>query len=150
MPDSDPAATAKARVSLSLAMPPPDRPTLGRRLTRIFAALGVVGRQYEPLAAEAVGGGELAAVRQLGNEGEAAAGILKNTLRIPSASGNASYRIPDVLDHAARLIGDVKNVARLSRTSQLRDYLAYAQTNHYEFHLWGAKARYSRVHLRRT
>ncbi len=32
MPDSDPAATAKARVSLSLAMPPPDRPTLGRRV----------------------------------------------------------------------------------------------------------------------
>jgi len=87
-------------------------------------------------AAEGLEGGGMAAIRQLGTDGEDAANILKNTEHIPSASGTAAYRIPDVLDHGAQVIGDVKNVGRLSYTSQLRDYASYAQQNGYQFQLW--------------
>jgi hypothetical protein len=72
----------------------------------------------------------------LGKAGEAAAGIVKNTERIISLTGTAMYRIPDVLDHAARIIGEVKNVASLSFTSQLQDFAAYAQQQGYTFVLW--------------
>jgi hypothetical protein len=81
-------------------------------------------------------GGGMATVRQLGTDGEVAANIVKNTDRIPSASGTAAYRIPDVLDHVAQVIGDVKNIGSLSYTSQLRDFASYAQTNGYQFQLW--------------
>ncbi|WP_428267207.1 putative toxin [Haliangium sp.] len=74
--------------------------------------------------------------RQLGQAGEAAAGIVKNTERIASLTGTARYRVPDVLDHAARVIGEVKNVSRLSYTKQLRDFVAYAQHHRYTFYLW--------------
>ena len=46
------------------------------------------------------------------------------------------YRVPDVLDHGARVIGDVKNVRYLSRTKQMRDYMAYARENKYTFVLF--------------
>ena len=36
---------------------------------------------------------------------------------------------------AAKIIGDVKNVAHLSNTSQLRDFAAYAANNGYTFEL---------------
>jgi Restriction endonuclease fold toxin 7 len=61
--------------------------------------------------------------------------IVKNTERIPSASGTAAYRIPDMLDHGAQVIGEVKNVASLSYTNQLRDFASYAQANGYQFQL---------------
>ena len=73
---------------------------------------------------------------QLGRAGEAAAGIVKNTDRIASASGTAAYRVPDVLNHSARVIGNVKNVGSLSYISQLRDFAAYALQNGYTFQLW--------------
>ncbi len=73
---------------------------------------------------------------QLGRAGEAAAGIVKNTERIASASGTAAYRVPDVLNHSARVIGEVKNVGSLSYTSQLRDFVSYASSNGYRFELW--------------
>jgi hypothetical protein len=78
----------------------------------------------------------MALIRQLGKDGEAAAKIIKNTRRIPSATGTAAYRIPDVLDSAAKVIGDVKNVETLSLTNQLKDFLAFAQTNGYQFQIW--------------
>ncbi len=87
------------------------------------------------LPAEGAGGG-MAAIRQLGTESELASGIVKNTERIASASNPGSYRIPDMLDHGAQIIGEVKNVGRLSYTSQLRDFASYAQANGYDFHLW--------------
>jgi hypothetical protein len=49
---------------------------------------------------------------QLGRPGEAAAGIVKNSDRIASASGTAAYRVPDVLNHSARVIGEVKTSDR--------------------------------------
>jgi hypothetical protein len=76
----------------------------------------------------------MAAVRTAGTAGERAAGIVKNTERIPSASGNAAYRIPDELN--ATTLGEVKNVASLSYTSQLQDFAAYAQQTGRSFNLY--------------
>jgi hypothetical protein len=67
----------------------------------------------------------MAAVRQAGRQGEAAARIIPNTNRIPSLTGTSSYRVPDVLNSTT--IGEVKNVASQSYTSQLRDDVLYAQ-----------------------
>ncbi len=76
-----------------------------------------------------------ALARQLGQEGERAADILKNTERVPSLTGTANYRIPDVLDRTGKLIGEVKNVDNLPYTSQLQDFAAYAKQNGYRFEL---------------
>lgn len=65
-------------------------------------------------------------VTKLGREGEAAAGIIKNTKRIPSKSGSAEYRIPDELGNG--IIGEVKNVKYQELSSQLLDDLAYAES----------------------
>ena len=73
---------------------------------------------------------------QLGQAGEIAANIVKNTNRIPSLTGTAAYRIPDVLNQALGMIGEVKNVASLSYTSQLRDFAMYASQKGYSFVLW--------------
>ena len=64
------------------------------------------------------------AARSIGQAGETAAGIAKNTARIPSLTGTAAYRIPDAL--SAATLTEVKNVARLSFTSQLRDFATFA------------------------
>ena len=71
--------------------------------------------------------------RQLGQDGERAAGIVKNTERINSLTGTADYRVPDILDHAAGLVGEVKSVATQAFTRQIQDYLYYALQNNYDF-----------------
>lgn len=76
----------------------------------------------------------MAGVRAAGAEGEAAAGIVKNTQRIPSLSGSAPYRIPDGLGNG--VLSEVKNVSSLSYTSQLRDFAAYAQQEGLAFNLY--------------
>ena len=73
--------------------------------------------------------------RTPGRFGEEAVQIVRNTRRIPSLTGTAAYRIPDVLDDANRVIGEVKNVADLAYTSQLRDYAAFAAQSGYRFEL---------------
>jgi RHS repeat-associated protein len=73
-------------------------------------------------------------VRASGVAGERAAGIVKNTRRIPSQSGKANYRIPDELNSS--VIGEVKNVKRLSYSSQLRDSAAYAKQKGLTFNLY--------------
>jgi RHS repeat-associated protein len=80
-------------------------------------------------------------IGRLGEAGELAAGIIKNTERIESFTGKA-YRIPDELNAAERVIGEVKNVSYQAYTKQLRDYVQYAQKYGYEFRLYikqGAK-----------
>ena len=74
-------------------------------------------------------------VRQMGIQGEQAAQICKNTQRIPSLTGSASYRIPDVLNRAEGVLGEVKNVGSLSYTSQLLDFSAFAQQEGLQFQL---------------
>ena len=68
-----------------------------------------------------------ALARRLGAEGEAAIQGAGNTTRIQLPGGG--YRVPDILDEAARVVGEVKNVKSLSYTQQLRDYVAYARRN---------------------
>ena len=73
-----------------------------------------------------------ALARQLGAEGEVGAGIIRNTEHIYSTTGKVPYRVPDILNHGLRLIGDVKNVQYLSYTSQVRDVVAYGLREGYK------------------
>ncbi|MCC7387821.1 MAG: hypothetical protein IT431_03545 [Phycisphaerales bacterium] len=74
-----------------------------------------------------------ALARSLGAAGEAAAGIVKNTQRIRSATGTAAYRVPDGL--TAATLTEVKNVGSLSLTNQIRDFAAFAQETGRTFEL---------------
>ncbi len=74
--------------------------------------------------------------RQAGRAGEEAAGIIKNTDHIPSASGTANYRIPDQLLHEQKIISEVKNVNYQSYTNQLKDFASYAKDKGYTFELY--------------
>ena len=80
----------------------------------------------------------MAGVRAAGEAGEALAGIVKNAERIPSLSGTAAYRIPDILDNSAKVIGEVKNYngTTLSLTAQIKDDVAFAQQNGYSMVLY--------------
>ncbi|MDE2125653.1 MAG: hypothetical protein KGJ62_03605 [Armatimonadetes bacterium] len=60
---------------------------------------------------------------------------MKNTEWITLPSW-ASHRIPDELDHVAKVIGEVKNVKSLSYTRQLQDYYAWAVDNNYTLRLY--------------
>jgi hypothetical protein len=106
----------------------------------ILAATGV-GGGVRLLAAKVLARGVaveteagIAASAQLGREGEVAAGIVKNTERIPSATGKAAYRIPDELNES--VLGEVKNVKHLDYRSQLQDDVAYAQAKGLRFNLY--------------
>lgn len=79
---------------------------------------------------------KMTAIREAGRSGEALAKIVKNTTHIDSLTHTATYRIPDQLSKSTRLISEVKNVNRLSLTNQIKDYIAYAQLNHYSFEIW--------------
>ncbi|MCU0649591.1 MAG: putative toxin [Gemmatimonadaceae bacterium] len=72
--------------------------------------------------------------RALGAAGEAASGITKSYQRIESPTRTAAYRVPDGL--TATTLSEVKNVAKLSLTNQLRDFSIFAQTNNLAFELW--------------
>lgn len=64
--------------------------------------------------------------------GEVSSGIEKNTQSIII---NGNTRIPDILDPANKVIGEVKTVQYQSLTSQLRDFMTYAQDKGYQFKL---------------
>ena len=72
-------------------------------------------------------GADLAKIRRIGQQGEASSTIVKNTTRIDSVTRPGRYRIPDGLDDLT--LTEIKNVAKLSNTSQLRDFLAHSQAN---------------------
>jgi len=72
---------------------------------------------------------------RVGQEGLDAVGVVQNTTRIPRPSGTG-YRVPDILDEAGGVIGEVKNVQSLSFTQQLRDYVWYAGQNDLQFDLY--------------
>lgn len=65
-------------------------------------------------------------VRRLGQEGEDAAGITKNTEHIHSHTKSASYRVPDSITD--EFVIEVKNNlnTKLEFDSQIQDYLFYA------------------------
>jgi len=90
------------------------------------------------LAAVVMGtpGERLAANAAKGRAGEVLADIVKNTERIESATGTAKYRVPDILDHANQVIGDIKNFSTtLNLSNQLRDFLQYAKKQNYSITL---------------
>jgi len=70
---------------------------------------------------------------QLGREGMAAAGIEQNTVRIPSLTGTAQYRIPDGLTNTT--LSEVKNVSQQSLTGQIKDFIQYSQQQGLNFEL---------------
>jgi len=82
-------------------------------------------------SSEGAGGASLA--RQLGKEGEDAAGIINAKSRIPSLSGTAKYRIPDELLQDEKILREIKNVSSQSYTNQLRDFNAWSKQNGYQF-----------------
>ena len=85
--------------------------------------------------------GQLGAeIGEVGRAGETAAGIIKNTRRIESLTGTAAYRIPDELNDAEKIIGEVKNVDYQPFTRQLRDYAAFAKKYGYSFRLYVRQA----------
>lgn len=58
-----------------------------------------------------------------------AVGFSKNTEHITSASGAKRYRIPDGLDKEAGILLELKGVANLKLTDQVKDFLASAKDN---------------------
>lgn len=69
----------------------------------------------------------------IGRAGEEAVGITGPKTRITLPTGR--FRVPDQVDKAAEVVREVKNVARLSYTRQLRDYALWAQQQGYTFEL---------------
>ena len=99
--------------------------------------LGYVGGAF--FGASGIKAGTLASkismskVRWLGRIGEKISKLPKNTKHIESFTKTAKYRIPDYLDKSNKIIGDVKNVKKLSYTSQLKDFMLYAEKHGYTF-----------------
>lgn len=108
------------------------------------AAAGVAATKFGPVSVNLLKGVKARAPNttlrggagpvRVGQQGLDALGITQNTTRIRLPSGG--YRVPDVLDEAGGVIGEVKNVQSLSYTSQLRDYASYAQANQLQFDLY--------------
>ncbi|MFO0969473.1 MAG: RHS repeat-associated core domain-containing protein [Gemmataceae bacterium] len=73
----------------------------------------------------------MANVRRVGRAGEAAAGIVRNTQRIPSVTGTARFRVPDGL--TATTLTEVKNVAELDFSSQIADFLYHSMVNNLDY-----------------
>ena len=77
---------------------------------------------------------KMATVARLGREGEAASGIVKNTDRIPSATGTAKYRVPDGMNSTT--IQEVKNTTGVIRkTNQIEDFMRHATKTNRTFEL---------------
>ena len=73
--------------------------------------------------------------QRLGQSAENLTCPLKNTEPIDSLTKTANFRVPDLLDHVLKIIGDTKNVNYLSWSPQLQDSLLYAQKYGYQFQL---------------
>jgi RHS repeat-associated protein len=103
---------------------------LGSFLLDSNAITGTITKWFSPTGVRAS--------YQIGIAGELAAGITKNTQRIPSATGTATYRVPDILDTTRKVIGDVKTVRYLTYSSQLKDTIAYGIQHGYRIEIWAA------------
>lgn len=71
--------------------------------------------------------------RTLGQQGEKAANIVKNTQRIPSITQTAKYRIPDALDRSKKVLTEIKNVKSQGLTNQIKDFSLWAEDKGYTF-----------------
>jgi hypothetical protein len=70
----------------------------------------------------------------VGKDGERRVGLTGPKGPIPSLTGTAGYRVPDGLTQVT--IEEVKNAAKVSTSTQLRDFLAYAKATNRTFILW--------------
>ncbi len=99
-----------------------------------LSALGNLGGA----ATVGASGSSLNAARTLGSSAEeavfAAEGFVKNTNPIPSVAKN--FRVPDILDDAKGVVGEVKNVSYQSLTGQIQDEINYAKSVGYEYQLY--------------
>ena len=81
-------------------------------------------------------------VRETGKKGEDFVTRLinqpKNTERIyfKNAAGKDYYRIPDLYNKFEHMMGEIKNVKRISLTPQLKDFIAYCEANDFKFTLY--------------
>jgi hypothetical protein len=121
------------------------KPIMAAAGSTVNAAAGVVGaalKKFDDKVDDVPfsGGGNavvdeakdnLARNRRIGEQGERSSNTVKNTQRIPSTSRPGQYRIPDGLDEAT--LTEIKNVAKLSNTSQLRDFLEHAKNTNRTF-----------------
>jgi hypothetical protein len=74
-------------------------------------------------------------IGSIGRAGEEAVGITAGVPKVSiSIPGSGTTRYPDIF--TPKFIGEVKNVARLSFTQQLQDYVAFAQANGIKFYLY--------------
>ena len=73
-------------------------------------------------------------IDSLRKAGEKQAGIFAPKTMIPSLTDTARYRFPDAL--TVRKLIEVKNVAALGFTNQLRDSFLYAQSRGLRMILW--------------
>ncbi|QQG98074.1 hypothetical protein HBE99_15520 [Mycobacteroides chelonae] len=72
-----------------------------------------------------------------GRQGMEAVGLPQNSEKIFPNPSTKKFRIPDVLVQApVSMLGEVKNVGKLSLTQQLTEYLQYAKANGYAVHLF--------------
>lgn len=105
----------------------------GAGATFVANNLSQAANNIAPAAQTAVS--KMQDVAAKGKAGEAASGIIKNTTRIPSLTGTASYRIPDGLTDT--VLSEVKNYSgTLSYTRQLKDFVMYSQSKELEMHLY--------------
>jgi Restriction endonuclease fold toxin 7 len=69
--------------------------------------------------------------RILGQQGESAANIVKNTERIKSLTNTANYRIPDALNETT--LTEIKNVRYQALTNQIKDFILWADKKGLDF-----------------
>jgi hypothetical protein len=73
-------------------------------------------------------------IGSIGRAGEEAVGIKSSVPKVSVQMPGGTNRYPDIF--TPKVIGEVKNVARLSFTQQLQDYAAFAQATGRQFHLY--------------
>lgn len=95
-------------------------------MARAVCEVKTVSAIVQPLVTASA---RIARVRAVGMADEKAAGTSPRTPAASPAAKAGRYRIPDQLDDAARVIGEVKKVKHQGLTSQLTDFLADKQTN---------------------
>ena len=94
---------------------------------------GVFGAEAKQTTATTA---EMSRIRELGQQGQLASGVVRNTERIESVTGTAKYRIPDGLNRTTKTIDEVKNVRYQALTNQIKDSMYFAQRNGFHFSLY--------------
>jgi len=98
-----------------------------------YASEAIVGNMATAGTAATTATQKMENARKLGQQGEKAAKIIKNTERIKSLTNTAKYRIPDALDKSKKVLTEIKNVKSQGLTSQLKDFSLWADEKGYDF-----------------